>query len=295
VRFHGNELLGLGDRDLSAIRGKGISMVFQDPLSALTPVYTVGDQIAEAVSVHTDMSRTQAARRAIELLDLVGIPQPQTRARAFPHEFSGGMRQRVMIAMAMANDPDVIIADEPTTALDVTIQAQVLEVLKTAQRATGAAIVMITHDLGIIAGFADRVMVMYAGRPVETGSVDDLFYRPRMPYTLGLLVSTPPSGSRSPLSTAARRRWSTFPQAVPSRPAARCASISAMPPSRHWRRPPTSSTPPRATAAPRSRPAGSVPPTSSPRRSRAPRRWPASPARRARRCSRCAIWSATTR
>jgi peptide/nickel transport system ATP-binding protein len=202
VRFHGNELLGLGDRDLSAIRGKGISMVFQDPLSALTPVYTVGDQIAEAVSVHTDMSRTQAARRAIELLDLVGIPQPQTRARAFPHEFSGGMRQRVMIAMAMANDPDVIIADEPTTALDVTIQAQVLEVLKTAQRATGAAIVMITHDLGIIAGFADRVMVMYAGRPVETGSVDDLFYRPRMPYTLGLLGSLPrlDAAERQPLT-----------------------------------------------------------------------------------------------
>jgi peptide/nickel transport system ATP-binding protein len=202
VRFHGDELLGLGDRDLSAIRGKGISMVFQDPLSALTPVYTVGDQIAEAVSVHTDLSRTQAARRAIELLELVGIPQPETRARAFPHEFSGGMRQRVMIAMAMANDPDVIIADEPTTALDVTIQAQVLEVLKTAQRATGAAIVMITHDLGIIAGFADRVMVMYAGRPVETGSVDDLFYRPRMPYTLGLLGSLPrlDAAERQPLT-----------------------------------------------------------------------------------------------
>ena len=191
VRFHGRELLGLGDRELSAIRGKGISMVFQDPLSALTPVYTVGDQIAEAVSIHTDVSKDRAARRAIELLDLVGIPQPATRARAFPHEFSGGMRQRVMIAMAMANDPDVIIADEPTTALDVTIQAQVLEVLKTAQRATGAAIVMITHDLGVIAGFADRVMVMYAGRPVEAGGVDDLFYRPRMPYTLGLLGSLP--------------------------------------------------------------------------------------------------------
>jgi peptide/nickel transport system ATP-binding protein len=191
VRFHGRELLGLGDRELSAIRGKGISMVFQDPLSALTPVYTVGDQIAEAVSIHTDVPRARAARRAVELLDLVGIPEPATRARAFPHEFSGGMRQRVMIAMAMANDPDVIIADEPTTALDVTIQAQVLEVLKTAQRATGAAIVMITHDLGVIAGFADRVMVMYAGRVVESGSVDDVFYRPRMPYTLGLLGSLP--------------------------------------------------------------------------------------------------------
>ncbi|MEA2670172.1 MAG: glutathione transport system ATP-binding protein, partial [Chloroflexota bacterium] len=191
VRFHGEELLGLGDRQLSLIRGRGVAMVFQDPLSALTPVYTVGDQIAEAVSVHTAVSRQQAARRAVELLELVGIPEPATRARAFPHEFSGGMRQRVMIAMAMANNPDLIIADEPTTALDVTIQAQVLEVLKTAQRATGAAIVMITHDLGVIAGFADRVMVMYAGRPVEEAPVDDLFYRPRMPYTLGLLGSLP--------------------------------------------------------------------------------------------------------
>ena len=196
VRFHDQELLRLGDRELSEIRGKGISMVFQDPLSALTPVYTVGDQIAEAVSVHNDVSRDAASRRALELLDLVGIPEPATRARAFPHEFSGGMRQRVMIAMAMANDPDVIIADEPTTALDVTIQAQILEVLKTAQRATGAAIVMITHDLGVIAGFADRVMVMYAGRPVESGGVDDVFYRPRMPYTLGLLGSLPRVDSR---------------------------------------------------------------------------------------------------
>jgi peptide/nickel transport system ATP-binding protein len=191
VRLRGRELLGLGDRELSAIRGAAISMVFQDPLSALTPVYTVGDQIAEAVRVHRDVSREQAARRAVELLDLVGIPDPAERSRAFPHEFSGGMRQRVMIAMAVANDPEVLIADEPTTALDVTIQAQVLEVLKTAQRATGAAIVLITHDLGVIAGVADRVMVMYAGRPVETGGVEDLFRRPRMPYTLGLLGSLP--------------------------------------------------------------------------------------------------------
>ncbi|HEX6492153.1 MAG TPA: ABC transporter ATP-binding protein [Candidatus Dormibacteraeota bacterium] len=191
IRLDGRELLGLHDDEMSKIRGKSMAMVFQDPLSALTPVYTVGDQIAEAVSIHTDVSKDGAMRRAVELLDLVGIPQPRTRALAFPHEFSGGMRQRVMIAMAMANDPDVIIADEPTTALDVTIQAQVLEVLKTAQRATGAAIVMITHDLGVIAGFADRVMVMYAGRAVEAGGVDDLFYRPRMPYTLGLLGSLP--------------------------------------------------------------------------------------------------------
>jgi peptide/nickel transport system ATP-binding protein len=191
ARFQGRELLGLGDKELSAIRGKGISMIFQDPLSALTPVYTVGDQIAEAILVHRDISKEAAAKRAVELLDLVGIPQANERRRAFPHEFSGGMRQRVMIAMAMANDPALIIADEPTTALDVTIQAQIVEVLKTAQRETGAAVLIITHDLGLIAGFADRVLVMYAGKVVEAATVDELFTAPRMPYTLGLLGSLP--------------------------------------------------------------------------------------------------------
>ncbi|HVZ21367.1 MAG TPA: ABC transporter ATP-binding protein [Vicinamibacterales bacterium] len=191
VRFHGEELLGKSDADLSAIRGRKIAMIFQDPLSALTPVYTVGDQIAEAVLVHNRVSREAARDRAIELLALVGIPNPRQRAASFPHEFSGGMRQRVMIAMAIANDPDLIIADEPTTALDVTIQAQILDVLRKAKEATGAAIILITHDLGMVAGFADRVCVMYAGKPVETGAVDDVFYRPRMPYTLGLLGSIP--------------------------------------------------------------------------------------------------------
>jgi peptide/nickel transport system ATP-binding protein len=202
IRFQGRELRGLDDKEFSELRGEGISMVFQDPLSALTPVYTVGDQIAEAVRIHRHVGRDEAVRKAVELLDLVGIPNARERVRAFPHEFSGGMRQRVMIAMAIANDPDVIIADEPTTALDVTVQAQILEVLETAQEATGAAIVMITHDLGVIAGFADRVMVMYAGRPVETGSVDDIFYRPRMPYTLGLLGSLPrlDKAGRQPLT-----------------------------------------------------------------------------------------------
>ena len=176
---------------MSEIRGSKISMVFQDPLSALTPVYTVGDQIAEAIRVHNDVSRDVANKRAIELLELVGIPNPRQRATSFPHEFSGGMRQRAMIAIAIANDPDLIIADEPTTALDVTIQAQILEVLQTAREVTGAAVVMITHDLGVVAGFADRVTVMYAGKPVETGGVDDVYYRSRMPYTMGLLSSIP--------------------------------------------------------------------------------------------------------
>ncbi|MUL42544.1 ABC transporter ATP-binding protein [Streptomonospora sp. PA3] len=192
IRLHGEELLGLDDRTMARKRGHAISMVFQDPLSGLTPVYTVGDQVAEAVRVHNpQISRAAAHKRAVELLTLVGIPDAERRQRSFPHEFSGGMRQRVMIAIAIANDPDVIICDEPTTALDVTIQAQILEVLKAAQRETGAAIVMITHDLGVVAGLVDRVQVMYAGRLVETGTVDDVYYRTRMPYTMGLLGSVP--------------------------------------------------------------------------------------------------------
>ena len=191
IKFKGTELLGLNDKKLSQLRGSGISMVFQDPLSALTPVYTIGDQIAEAVRIHQDVSKARAHERAVELLDLVGIPNARLRASSFPHEFSGGMRQRAMIAMAIANDPDLIIADEPTTALDVTIQAQVLDVLAKAKEVTNAATVLITHDLGVVAGFADRVMVMYAGKAVETASVDDIFYHPRMPYTMGLLGSIP--------------------------------------------------------------------------------------------------------
>ncbi|MER7750955.1 ABC transporter ATP-binding protein [Kitasatospora sp. NPDC097643] len=191
VRLDGRELVGLPGRELAAIRGRRVAMVFQDPLSAFTPVYRIGDQIAEAVRIHQRVDKPTARRRAAELLDLVGIPAPDRALDSFPHEFSGGMRQRAMIAMAVANDPDILLADEPTTALDVTIQAQVLDVLRTAQRETGAALVLVSHDLGVIAGTADRVAVMYAGRVVETAGVDELFAAPRHPYTLGLIGAVP--------------------------------------------------------------------------------------------------------
>lgn len=198
VRLHGEELLGRTDGWMSHVRGNQMAMVFQDPLSALTPVYTIGDQLVEALKVHRNISDKAAWQRAVELLDLVGIPNPDIRVKAFPHEFSGGMRQRAMIAMAMANEPDLIIADEPTTALDVTIQAQILDVLRTAQKETGAGVIMITHDLGVVAGLADRVAVMYAGRIIEQGAVDDIFYNSKMPYTIGLLGSLPrPDQSRN--------------------------------------------------------------------------------------------------
>ncbi|MFJ9541198.1 ABC transporter ATP-binding protein [Streptomyces sp. NPDC101225] len=192
VRFEGTELLGLSDARLSDLRGSGIAMIFQDPMTSLNPVYSVGHQIAETLRRHDPALKSRGAReRAVELLGTVGIPSPQRRVDAYPHELSGGMRQRVVIAIAMANDPDVIIADEPTTALDVTVQAQILDALETARAETGAALVLITHDLGVVAGHCDRVSVMYAGRIVETGSVEDIFYAPRMPYTLGLLGSLP--------------------------------------------------------------------------------------------------------
>src|SRR5690349_5261797 len=191
VRLYGDELLGLSEVEYAGIRGNKISMIFQDPLTSLNPVYTVGFQIAEAVLAHNEISKAAAMDRAVELLGVVGIPFPQQRVHSYPHELSGGMRQRVVIAIAMANNPDVIFADEPTTALDVTVQAQVLEALEAARKQTGAALVLITHDLGVIAGHADRVCVMYAGKLVEKGTVDDVFYAPRMPYTLGLLGSLP--------------------------------------------------------------------------------------------------------
>jgi oligopeptide/dipeptide ABC transporter ATP-binding protein len=192
VRYRGTELLGRPESELRKLRGGKVAMIFQDPMTSLNPVLTVGFQIAEAVEVHhPGTARKASMAKAAELLDLVGIPNARERARQYPHEFSGGMRQRAMIAMAIANDPDVLIADEPTTALDVTIQAQILEVLERAQEATSSAMVLITHDLGMVAGTADRVMVMYAGRAVETGSVFDVFAHPRHPYTLGLLGSLP--------------------------------------------------------------------------------------------------------
>jgi oligopeptide/dipeptide ABC transporter ATP-binding protein len=192
VMYGGRDLLELPEKDMRRLRGGRLAMIFQDALAALNPVFTVGHQITEAIGVHQpDVGKEELRKRAVDLLDLVGIPSPQSRADQFPHEFSGGMRQRAMIAMAIANDPDVLIADEPTTALDVTIQAQVLDVLERIQDRTNSAIILITHDLGVVAGMADRVVVMYAGKPVEVGEVDQIYYSPRHPYTLGLLMSLP--------------------------------------------------------------------------------------------------------
>jgi oligopeptide/dipeptide ABC transporter ATP-binding protein len=191
IKFRGEDLLSASEHQLRELRGDKIAMVFQDALTALNPVYTVGAQIAEMIETHRDVSKSEVRNRVIELLDVVGIPNPRARADTYPHEFSGGMRQRAMIAMAIANEPELLIADEPTTALDVTVQAQVLEVLGRIQDRTGTAILLITHDLGVVAGVADRVMVMYAGREVELASVDELFDDPRHPYTRGLLASLP--------------------------------------------------------------------------------------------------------
>src|ERR1700744_3494534 len=197
ARLHGNELIGLSDDAMSRFLGNTIGTVFQDPMSALTPVYTVGDQIAEAIETHQPRTGKRAARqRAIELLELVGIAQPDRRARAFPHELSGGERQRVVIAIAIANDPDLLICDEPTTALDVTVQAQILDVLRTARDVTGAGVLIITHDLGVVSEFADRALVMSAGGPVESAAVSDVYRDRRMPYTVGLLGSVPRLDSR---------------------------------------------------------------------------------------------------
>ena len=185
------DLAKAADSVMRTIRGGEISMIFQEPMTSLNPVYKIGKQVGEGLRLHRGYTKEQALKRATELLDLVGIPEPEKRVNEYPHQFSGGMRQRVMIAMALACDPDILIADEPTTALDVTIQAQIIELMQEMQEKNGNAIVMITHDLGVVADIADKIMVMYAGRPVEFGSADEIFYDSRHPYTWGLIRSIP--------------------------------------------------------------------------------------------------------
>jgi oligopeptide transport system ATP-binding protein len=189
--FGDRDLFRLSDRELRRIRGRDIAMIFQDPMTSLNPVLTIGRQIREAIETHFDMSKADANRRVAELLDQVGIPSAEIRLKDYPHQFSGGMRQRAMIAMALACEPKILIADEPTTALDVTIQAQILDLLRKLVENRDTALILITHDLGVVAGMCDRVNVMYAGMFVETGSAEQLFNRPRHPYTLGLLQSVP--------------------------------------------------------------------------------------------------------
>jgi oligopeptide transport system ATP-binding protein len=191
IRFKGESILAMSEKEQRKLRGNRIAMIFQDPMTSLNPVYRIGQQLAEPLRLHKDMSRKDAWAAAVELLKRVGIPQADERARNYPHEFSGGMRQRAMIAMALACGPDILIADEPTTALDVTIQAQILELMQEIQERTESAIIMITHDLGVVADMADHIMVMYAGKPVEYGTADEIFYNPLHPYTWGLLESLP--------------------------------------------------------------------------------------------------------
>lgn len=191
IRYKGESILAMDPKDQLKLRGNRVAMIFQDPMTSLNPVYRIGKQIAEPLRHHKGLSRQEAMDKAVDLLGRVGIPEARGRARDYPHEFSGGMRQRAMIAMALACDPDVLIADEPTTALDVTIQAQILELMQEIQEKTQSAIIMITHDLGVVADMADDVLVMYAGKAVEYGKADDVFYRPAHPYTWGLLDSLP--------------------------------------------------------------------------------------------------------
>ena len=191
IRYRGRSILEMTEEEMQHVRGNDIAMIFQDPMTSLNPVYKIGRQVGEGLRLHRGYSKQEALKRATELLDLVGIPEPEKRVNEYPHQFSGGMRQRVMIAMALACDPDILIADEPTTALDVTIQAQIIELMQKMQEENGNAIIMITHDLGVVADMADKIMVMYAGRPVEFGTAEEIFYDPRHPYTWGLLQSLP--------------------------------------------------------------------------------------------------------
>ncbi|KER09421.1 MAG: peptide ABC transporter ATP-binding protein [[Candidatus Thermochlorobacteriaceae] bacterium GBChlB] len=196
IRFNGQNLLALSENDMRQIRGNRISMIFQEPMTSLNPVFTCGSQIAEAVELHQRLSKKEARAKAIEMLNLVGIPSPEQRFDDYPHQLSGGMRQRIMIAMALSCNPEFLIADEPTTALDVTVQAQILELIKGLQSELGMGVIMITHDLGVIAEVSDRVAVMYASKIVEYGSVEQIFDRPLHPYTTGLLNSIPRLGKR---------------------------------------------------------------------------------------------------
>jgi oligopeptide transport system ATP-binding protein len=219
ILWKGIDLLTTPDRELREIRGGEISMIFQDPMTSLNPVYTIGHQISEMIRVHERISAKAAKLRSIEMLDLVGMPNPQQRVDDYPHQFSGGMRQRAMIAMALSCNPELLIADEPTTALDVTIQAQILEILEKSAHELNVAVLLITHDLGVVAGICDRVAVMYGGRIVEEAPVDDLFERPLMPYTWGLMKSIPQ------MDESSTKRLYTIPGSPPvmSRPPKGCA------------------------------------------------------------------------
>ena len=212
VLLAGEDLLAKSEAQMRRVRGNEISMIFQEPMTSLNPVFTVGNQIAETISLHKRVAAADAKRQAIEMLDLVGIPEPQRRFDSFPHQMSGGMRQRVMIAMALSCRPKLLIADEPTTALDVTIQAQILDLMRRLQKEFGMSILFITHDLGVVAEMADRVVVMYAGRAVEMATVDEIFDRPRMPYTIGLLESLP----RVDRAASHRERLRSIPGNVPN-------------------------------------------------------------------------------
>jgi peptide/nickel transport system ATP-binding protein len=213
IRFQGTDLLKLTEREMRGIRGNDISMIFQEPMTSLNPVLTIGRQLGETLRLHQGLNKKAAADRAVEMLGLVGISEPRQRVREYPHQLSGGMRQRVMIAMALACNPKLLIADEPTTALDMTIQAQILDLMQDLKRRVGAAIILITHDLGVVAEVAERVTVMYAGRKVEEAPVANLFRTPRHPYTQGLLGAVPKLGSSL---TGATTRLAEIPGLVPS-------------------------------------------------------------------------------
>lgn len=191
IKFRGDDITKWSEKEMHSFRGSKCSIIFQDPMTSLNPVFTVGNQLKEAILLHTDKNKKEATERAIEMLTLVGVNEPESRMKQYPHELSGGMRQRVMIAMALACEPDILIADEPTTALDVTIQAQILELMQDLQKKLGMAIIMVTHDLGVIASMCDEILVMYGGRVCERGTADDIFYRPSHEYTKGLLRSIP--------------------------------------------------------------------------------------------------------